>query len=115
MNSKILAIDDDKNFLASMKKMLELREYSVDTISNSNTVIEAIKKADYDVILMDVKMPGFSGIELFSAINEISPETPVIMISGQSNIQIAVDLIKKGAGSNGEVSDPDKIISISVK
>ena len=97
MNSKILAIDDDKNFLASMKKMLELREYSVDTISNSNTVIEAIKKADYDVILMDVKMPGFSGIELFSAINEISPETPVIMISGQSNIQIAVDLIKKGA------------------
>lgn len=97
MNSKILAIDDDKNFLVSMKKMLELREYSVDTISNSNTVIEAIKKADYDVILMDVKMPGFSGIELFSAINEISPETPVIMISGQSNIQIAVDLIKKGA------------------
>lgn len=97
MTPKILAIDDDRVFLNSLQKMLAFKEYNVDVLSNSNKVVDQIVAKDYDLVLMDVKMPGKSGIELFSAINSHKPTLPVIMISGQSNIQIAVDLIKKGA------------------
>ncbi len=97
MNPKILAIDDEKNFLSSLKKMLEIKNYDVEIVANSNRVVEVINKGHYDIILMDVKMPGLSGIELFYTIKENNPEIPIIMISGQSNIEIAVDLIKRGA------------------
>lgn len=97
MLPKILAVDDDRNFLTSLQKMLRMKDYEVDTISNSNKVIETLKSKKYDLVLMDVKMPGQSGIDLYSLISNHFPDLPVIMISGQSNIQIAVELIKKGA------------------
>lgn len=97
MKQKILSIDDDINFLKSVKKVLELEDYEVATISNPQIVLNHIQENNYDAILLDVKMPGLNGIDLFDMLTKKSPTTPIIMISGQSNIKIAVDLIKQGA------------------
>lgn len=97
MKYKILSIDDDANFLKSIKKVLELEDYDVKTISNSQTVIDHIQQNNYDAVLLDVKMPGLNGIDLFDMLIKIIPTIPIIIISGQSSINIAVEFIKQGA------------------
>ena len=97
MVAKILAIDDDNKYLISIKKLLEIKGFSVTSISNQREILDALNQLDYDCVLLDVRMPGLNGIEIFNIITKKNPFLPVIMISGQSNIHIAVDLIKKGA------------------
>lgn len=115
MKHKILSIDDDVNFLNSIKKVLELEGYQVFTISNSSRVVDHLQENNYDIILLDVKMPGLNGIDLFDLLIKKLTSTPIIIISGQSNIQIAVDLIKKGAFDFIEKPlDPERL-SITIK
>jgi len=97
MFRRILAIDDDENYLKSIKKILGMNNYDVKTIANSQNVLAIIQDMEFDAVLLDVKMPGLNGIEIFNLINKKNPLLPIIIISGQSNIGIAVDFIKNGA------------------
>jgi DNA-binding NtrC family response regulator len=112
---KILAVDDDVLFLTSLKKVLELSGYFVETLANPNKTIEAISANNFSTILLDVRMPGKDGVELFKEILKSFPYIPVIMISGQSNISVAVDAIKNGAFDFIEKPlDPDRLL-ITIK
>jgi DNA-binding NtrC family response regulator len=97
MSTRILVIDDDENLLKSLRKILRLQDYSVDAISNPIQVADLLESQAYDCILLDVRMPGVSGLDLLSKILKQCPTTPVIMISGQSNIATAVQSLKDGA------------------
>ena len=94
---KILAVDDDETFLHSLKKVLISLGYSVETENVPTEVFNRIKSNGFDAILMDVKMPGVNGIELLEKILSFDPLLPVIFISGQSTINIAVEAMKLGA------------------
>ena len=94
---KILVIDDDENFLRSIKKTLYIHNYEADTLSNPAMVAKAINKEKYQAVLSDVKMPGINGLEVLDIVHQSFPSLPVLMISGQSDIKIAVDCIRKGA------------------
>lgn len=95
--NRVLAIDDDMPFLNSLKELLRFENYLVDTYQNPSAALEAVQSNDYDCILLDVKMPGMDGIEMLKRLNGQKSKVPVIMISGQSTIRIAVEAIKKGA------------------
>lgn len=95
--SKILVIDDERSIRNTLKDILEYEKYEVDLAEDGNKGIEKVKSAEYDVVLCDIKMPGLDGIEVLEKLNEMSPDTPVVMISGHGNIDTAVDSIKKGA------------------
>ncbi|MDZ7766418.1 MAG: response regulator [Melioribacteraceae bacterium] len=97
MLKRVLAIDDEENYLKSVKKILEMYGFSTLTISNPRNVLEIIQAQDFNAILLDVRMPGLNGIEVISNNSKNSPLTPVIIVSGQSSIDIAVDFIKNGA------------------
>ena len=88
--SKILIVDDDRSLLQSLKENLRLKNFSVDTLSNSNKLESTIKETNYNCVLLDVKMPGIQGDELLEIIRKENASIPVIMISGQSNINTAV-------------------------
>ncbi|KAA3660284.1 MAG: sigma-54-dependent Fis family transcriptional regulator, partial [Calditrichaeota bacterium] len=94
---KILAVDDDTHFLDIVCGLLKHSKYQVETSSNSTTVLSQIEKKEYDCILLDVKMPGIDGLSILEQIIHLKPHVPVIMISGQSSLAIAVKAIKKGA------------------
>ena len=94
---KILAIDDDQSFLDSITGLLKYKGYFIDKLLNPAGAMGMIDEEEYDCILLDVKMPGMDGIELLEQIIQKYPEIPVIMISGQSTLSIAVNSIKKGA------------------
>ncbi|NOR76318.1 MAG: response regulator [Draconibacterium sp.] len=95
--SKILVIDDERSIRNTLKDILEYEKYEVDLAEDGNKGIEKVKNAEYDIILCDIKMPGLDGIEVLERLSEITPDTPVVMISGHGNIDTAVESIKKGA------------------
>lgn len=110
MYKKILSIDDDENFLKSIKKFMELKGFHVVTISNSSHALDVLQNSYFDCILLDVKMPGINGVDILKISLQKNPSVPVIMISGQSSISIAVEAIKNGAYDFIEKPvDPDRL------
>lgn len=95
--SKILVIDDERSIRNTLKEILEFEKYQVELAEDGFKALEMIKTSDFDVVLCDIKMPGLDGIEVLQKLEELKPDTPVVMISGHGNIDTAVESIKKGA------------------
>jgi DNA-binding NtrC family response regulator len=115
MNPRILVIDDDENLLKSLKKILILEQYSVDTLVNPLKIDEYLESHDYHCLLLDVRMPVMSGLEVLRSVLQKFPALPVVMISGQSDIGTAVHAIKEGAYDFIEKPiDPDRLF-VAVK
>ena len=95
--AKILIIDDEKAIRETLSEILSFENYKVDTASNGKEGVEMLTNNIYDVVLSDIKMPGMDGMEFLTKANEISPDTPVIMISGHGTIELAVEAVRKGA------------------
>ncbi|MDA3879302.1 MAG: sigma-54 dependent transcriptional regulator [Prolixibacteraceae bacterium] len=95
--AKILVVDDERAIRNTLKDILEYEKYEVELAEDAHKALEAIKLAEFDVILCDIKMPDIDGIELLPMLVEKQPDAPVVMISGHGNIDTAVEAIKKGA------------------
>ncbi len=94
---RILLIDDDATFLHSLKNLLQIKQYQVETVSNPQSARNMVRQQNFAAVLMDVKIPGVEGLELLEWFVKNVPDIPVIMISGQSTITTAMDAIKIGA------------------
>ena len=94
---RILIIDDERAIRYSLKEILEMEEYQVETAENGAEGIEKAEKEKFDAIFCDIKMPGMDGIEVLETLLRDGVESPMIMISGHADIDIAVSCIKKGA------------------
>ena len=95
--AKILIVDDDKGIRNTLREILQFEKYTVDEASDGLDCLVKIKQNKYDVIIMDIKMPKMDGMEAIERVQILSPETPVVMISGHGNIDTAVEAVKKGA------------------
>lgn len=95
--SKILVIDDEKAIRNTLKEVLEYEKHQVDLAGDGATGLEMFENNSYEIVLCDIKMAGMDGIEVLEKLHSLSPDIPVIMISGHGNIDTAVDAIKKGA------------------
>lgn len=95
--SKILVIDDERAIRNTLKEVLEYEKHEADLAEDGPTGIDLFRNNSYDIVLCDIKMAKMDGIEVLEKLMEISPDVPVIMISGHGNIDTAVESIKKGA------------------
>lgn len=95
--SKILIIDDEKSIRKTLREILEFEKFKVDDTEDGMSGLEFLKKNSYNIVLCDIKMPKMDGMEVLEKIQKITPDTPVVMISGHGNIETAVEAIKKGA------------------
>jgi len=94
---KVLVIDDENNIIDSIKMVLEYENYLVETANTGLDGIEIFKKFEPQIVLLDVKMPGFNGIDVLKNLKELDDNIEVIMISGHSGIEEAVEASKLGA------------------
>ena len=94
---RILIIDDERAIRNSLKEVLEMEDYQVDTAENGQEGVEKATKEKYDAIFCDIKMPVMDGPEVLQRLVAEGVETPVVMISGHADIDTAVDCIKRGA------------------
>ena len=97
VRSTLLVIDDEPNILTTVRRSLELEGYAVEVAANGASGLAKIADNDIDLVLLDVMMPGESGIEVLPKIRAASPETVVVMMSGNATIETAVQATKAGA------------------
>ena len=94
---RILVVEDEKDHLSFLTELFTLSGYLVTPALNGIEAVEKLSENDYSVVLTDIMMPEMDGLELLERIKEIKDDLPVIVITGQGNVDIAVDAMKKGA------------------
>lgn len=95
--AKILVVDDERSVRTIIKELLDLEGHTVDAAEDGVQALEKFREAGYDLVITDIKMPNMEGDELLSKIRELQSDIAVIMVSGHSSIDKAVECIHKGA------------------
>jgi two-component system, NtrC family, nitrogen regulation response regulator NtrX len=95
--SKVLIVDDERSIRHTLRDILEFEKYDVDEAGDGMECLVKVKQNQYDVIILDIKMPKMDGMDALDKIQELARETPVVMISGHASIDTAVEAVKKGA------------------
>lgn len=95
--NKILIVDDEQIVRESLYHWFEDEGYSVDTAEDALAALKKFDKGKYDLILLDMKMPGMSGLELLTKIKEIDKECVVILITAFASVPTAIQALKEGA------------------
>jgi signal transduction histidine kinase len=98
-NAQILIVDDDIALLQALPQTiyLRLKGIKVDTCDAALVALDRIQQTDYDAIVSDIKMPGMDGLELLTKIHELRPDTPVMLITGHGEHDLAVRALRGGA------------------
>ena len=94
---RILVIDDETGIREGCKRALTTQAYSVETAENGEQGLQKVNSDNYDLVMIDIMMPGISGIDLISLIHQHDPETICIIITGYATVELAVRAIKQGA------------------
>lgn len=97
MKTRVLIVDDEEKFSDPLAERLTLRDYDVTTSQSGEDAVAKIKQYNYDVVVLDVLMPGMSGIETLSEIKKIKPLTEIIMLTGHATVEAAIEGMKLGA------------------
>ncbi len=97
MMKSILVVDDEKSVRDSIKMILEYERFAVDMAEDGVKAIKKVEENNFDLVLLDIKMPGMDGIEVLGKIRDRHPDLPVVMISGHGTIETAVEATKRGA------------------
>lgn len=95
--SKILIVDDEADICLLLKKFFTKNGFEAHTASNGEEAIQFLKTKHADLVICDFKLPDYNGLEILQKIKIINSGIQVIMITGYSDVRIAVDALKKGA------------------
>lgn len=107
---KTLLVDDEKSVLKSVTKILNKKGCEVTTARDVNEALDEFS-SEFDLVLMDLKLPDMSGWQLFEKVKQREPDMPVVIISGYGTIPKAVEAIKKGAFNFIHKADFDQLYS----
>ncbi len=94
---KVLIVDDEELFCRSIVKVLTVQKISAMAVFSGESAMAELSKNAYDVVVLDMKMPGISGIELLKWIKGQEIPVEVIILSGHASMEIAVEAVRLGA------------------
>ena len=94
---KLLIVDDDLSILRVLKMRLESEGYQVEVASEIATAKNLVIRNEYELAILDLKIPGGNGIDLMKSIHEVDPDLPVIILTAYGTIESAVEAMTAGA------------------
>jgi DNA-binding NtrC family response regulator len=94
---RILVVDDEENMRRSLKLLLSDLTQEIDVAAGGEEAFELFGRREHDVVLTDLRMPGMDGLALLQKIKDLSPDTPVIVVTAFGSVESAVDAMKEGA------------------
>jgi DNA-binding NtrC family response regulator len=95
----LLIVDDEEQFLSSISKSLEVRDFNVIAVNRGEKAIQAAREKPIDIALVDLKMPGISGEETLKALKKEHKWMEIVILTGHGSIESAVETTKSGAYS----------------
>jgi DNA-binding NtrC family response regulator len=96
-NKSILVVDDEKNIRTTLQQVLEASGYAVTTAVNGEDCLAKLSETGFDMVLLDMKLPGIDGIEVLREVRRKGYDVPVAMITAYGTIESAVEAMKLGA------------------
>ena len=93
----VLLVDDETVFTNNMSKLLTSRGYRVTAVNSGDSAIQVLEKEDFDVIVLDLKMPGMDGITTLKEIKRLGLFTETLILTGHGSIDSAMEATKLGA------------------
>ena len=97
MKIRVLLVDDEPDFVESLSQRLQIRDFDVKTSLSGDEALDLILRQDFDIIVLDVLMPGKDGIETLREIKTLKPLINVIMLTGNTTVETAIEGMKLGA------------------
>ncbi len=97
MTRRMLIVDDEKQMVRTLSDVVKLHGWEADSTYSGEAAIDAVRKKDYAVVLMDVRMAGISGVEAFKAMKAIRPNIRVILMTAYSAAEILAEAEREGA------------------
>ena len=97
MKIRVLLVDDEEEFVEALAERLSIRDYDTTVSLRGEDAIEKLTKYNFDVVILDVRMPGMDGTDVLREMKRIKPLTEVIMLTGHATVESAIDGMKQGA------------------
>lgn len=97
MQPRVLLVDDEVAFTAALEKRLRLRGVEARSAASGEAALACLEDGAVDVVVLDVKMPGMSGLDTLREIKRRHPEVEVIMLTGHASVDLAVEGMDEGA------------------
>jgi putative two-component system response regulator len=94
---RVLVVDDEKSIRITLKAFLSEVGYEVQVAEDAEKAIKMLRETDFDVVVTDIIMPRVTGVDLLKAILEISPDSKVIMMTGEPTVKTATDSLRSEA------------------
>jgi DNA-binding NtrC family response regulator len=95
--SRILVVDDEAVVREGVRRILEGDRFSVECCASGRAALDLMQEKDFNMVITDLKMPGMGGLEVLRTIKILQPEIPVMVITGYSTVDTAVEAMKNGA------------------
>jgi DNA-binding response OmpR family regulator len=93
----ILIVDDDHHMGLSLSLILQKEQYRVDTAANADEALVQLKSKEYDLMFLDLNMPGMPGIDLLAEVNKRYPAMPVLILTAHGDLESAIKAVRLGA------------------
>ncbi len=93
----VLIVDDEVDYVETIVKRLKDRGLEVVGVNSGQAALDVIENQDFDIILLDVKMPGMDGIETLRELKKKKPMTEVIMLTGHGSVESGIQGLQLGA------------------
>jgi DNA-binding NtrC family response regulator len=96
-DAKILIVDDEPLIRLSLTEWLKEENYLTQAVEDGASALAAVRREPWDILLLDLKMPGMDGVEVLREVKKIAPETTVIMMTAYASVASSVQAMKEGA------------------
>lgn len=94
---RVLVVDDEEDFRNTLIKRLEARKVPVTGAAGGNEALALFKVQDFDVVVLDVKMPDKDGIETLQDMKKLKPQTEIILLTGHASVEAGIQGMRLGA------------------
>jgi two-component system, NtrC family, response regulator HydG len=113
---RILIVDDELVVRDSLDRWFTSEGYTAHAVAGARDALEVIQQQEFDIALLDIKMPGMDGMELQARLKEADPELTVVMMTGYASVETAVQALKRGAYDYiTKPVDPDELSHLVAK
>jgi DNA-binding NtrC family response regulator len=96
-DERILVVEDEEGMREFLRILLSKERYAVVTCESGEQALDKFKEENFQVVITDIKMPGMNGMEVLTAIRDIDPFVPVIVMTGHASMETAIESVNKGA------------------